>query len=220
MAPREDAWLTERLGRPVLNVEAGERPPAGGPAMLQARVPADDIGAVRALTEAGLYVVDAALTLGRERTAGPAGEGVRAGCEADRAAVLAIAARAFRFSRFHLDPGVPDEIANRVKRDWMESYFEGRRGDALFVCEHDGEVAGFLGVVDREDASGIDLVAVAPEFHGRGIGRRMCEAFLAREAPERRVVGTQAANAPSLRLYSALGFRVEAAAFNLHGHLA
>jgi len=51
---------------------------------------------------------------------------------------LDIAESAFVYSRFHLDPLVPKELANRVKREWIANYVRRQRGERLLVAEVDG----------------------------------------------------------------------------------
>jgi ribosomal protein S18 acetylase RimI-like enzyme len=227
-----DAWLSERFGYPVYTVDAdtdaktvGEALRDDAPAFYQARVGADRVDRIRLLVAAGMYPVDVTLTLGR--APGDAGEAdpaiVEAGPE-HREETLALARSAFRYSRFHLDPLVPDSIADEIKRAWVESYFEGRRGERLLVALRDGSVAGFLAVLaGREDGVEtrvIDLVAVAPEARGTGVGSALSRTFAsaARDACDALRVGTQAANVPALRLYERLGFTTVSTAYVLHGH--
>ena len=92
---------------------------------------------------------------------------------------MTIAEREYDVSRFHLDPGIPDDVARSIKRDWVDNYFTGARGDRMFVAEHDGEVAGFQLVLDTPEAAVIDLIAVA------GSGARSGDRQLPRMRPGR-----------------------------------
>src|SRR4051794_30612086 len=62
----------------------------------------------------------------------------------DKAGFLDIAETAFRFTRFHLDSLVGTSLAGRIKREWLGSYLERKRGDRLFLAKVNGEPAGFL----------------------------------------------------------------------------
>ena len=64
----------------------------------------------------------------------------------------------------------------------------------------------------------IDLVAVATEAHGRGAGSALTAAFANRYRGMPRLVGTQIANVPSIRLYSKLGFQLAKSSYVLHLH--
>ena len=227
MSVREDGWLSERFGRPVFTVDgsvAGED--VAAPGFYQARVPVEDVRAVQRLSGLGFSVVDTTLTLGRRPEPGAAPPNVVRAEPEQRDAVVEIARTAFRYSRFHLDPEVPDELANRIKADWISSYFAGTRGEHLLVAVADGEPAGFLAVIGGEEDGRtlrtIDLIAVAPAAQGRGLAKALTAAFVAESggvADEVRV-GTQAANVPATRLYESLGFALVRAQYALHRHVA
>lgn len=223
----EDAWLSVRFGHPVYTVapetdpaELAAHVAAAGRASYQAKVPSADVEAVRRLCGAGLYVVDASVTLGREPApAAPALPVVDAQAE-HAPALLEIAATAFHASRFHLDPRVSAEVAARIKRDWLQSYLDGARGVELLVALDDGVPAGFLAVLEDGGVRVIDLVAVATHAQGRGVGAALTAAFLDRSAGRcaRVRVGTQLANVGATRFYERAGFCVERTQYVLHGH--
>jgi ribosomal protein S18 acetylase RimI-like enzyme len=177
---------------------------------------------------AGFFPVDVAVTLARPPVAAapagaPACDLAPAGPE-HRDGVLAIAAAAIRGSRFHLDPLLPDGLADRIKRAWSDNCLRGLRGVGMTVALSDGAVAGFLAAGEtRRDglrARVIDLIAVHPDRQGRGIGRTLVDAFVREHGPhaDLLLVGTQAANIRSLRLYEEQGFRVAETRFVLHFH--
>lgn len=219
---REDAWLGERLGCAAWTVEPQDTPDdvlARGRGFFQAKVPAGDVARVSALEVAGFRTVDVNVMLRREAGAA-AGEdaGVREATPEDRDAVAAIAERDYAVSRFHLDPEIPDTVARAIKRDWVENFFRGGRGDRMLVVERDGRVAGFNLVLDTAEAALIDLIAVAAAARRRGAGRALV-CGLIRSSPGRPVlVGTQVANVEALRFYERLGFTVEQTQFVLHRH--
>lgn len=230
MPVHEDRWLSERLGRAVFTVEPGtpaaevvEHAAGSGPALYQAKVPTPLVDAARSLTAVGFYPVDLNLTLARapDAAARPESYEVLHALPEHADAVLAVAAACFRYSRFHLDPAIPREAADRVKRDWVESYFDGVRGDHLLVALDDGEPVGFLAVLTRARVRVIDLVGVAPSAQGRGAGRDLTAVFLseAEGACDAVEVGTQAANVPATRMYERMGFVVDRTAYVLHKHV-
>ena len=139
-------------------------------------------------------------------------------------AVLDIAESSFVHSRFHLDPLICNETANSLKRAWVENYINNKRGERLIVAIIDDVPVGFLAVlaksIDGKETRIIDLVAVGSEHQGRGVGKAMVSYFVRRYAgvcPLLRV-GTQVANAVSLRLYEKAGFLLDEATFILHAH--
>jgi ribosomal protein S18 acetylase RimI-like enzyme len=247
---REDGWLAAIVGHPVYRLEgdlagAGPRVAAHAgsqpAALYYARVDTDRVEEVRGLTAAGFAVVDVGVTLGREAREAPPGPGparpggaaggacgapgaIRAALPEDHEAAVAIAARCFRYSRFHLDPRIGRGVADRIKGEWVRSYVRKQRGEALYVALAGGRPAGFLAVLAAETGSRrvrvIDLIGVDAPAQGRGIGEALVRFFVDRyreECDELRV-GTQAANVPSLRLYEKCGFRVVRTQYVLHLH--
>jgi ribosomal protein S18 acetylase RimI-like enzyme len=232
-----DEWLSRTSGIAAFSVPqsadprtAGELLEAAGaaPAFFYAKVPVAEVAVVRQLTAAGFRVVDVNVTMEARPAAQPAANDpldVREAGAGDEAAVLAIASTCFTYSRFHLDPSIPTGVADRIKRAWVENYFRRRRGEELLVALAGGQPAGFLAVLldtrAAEPAAVIDLVGVDRAQQARGIGTRLVGAFLARwgsRVPTLRV-GTQAANAPSIRLYERMGFRFARAHYVLHAHV-
>lgn len=221
---REDAWLGERLGCSAWTVEDDDDADAlakGVPGFYQAKVPAADVARVGELEAAGFRVVDVNLTLRREPDGAiPHGSLVaRDARHEDRDAVLAIAERDYTVSRFHLDPAIPDEVARRIKRDWAENFFRGQRGDRLFVVELEDRVVGFHLVIDRPEASIIDLIAVSEPARRSGAGRALVTALLESSQARPVLVGTQVSNVGALGFYERLGFTALASQFVLHRHV-
>ena len=230
-----DAWLSEKLARPAFTVAAraaspadiaaafaSHQSPAG--AFYTAKVGMLDFAVVEALTGRGFTMVETSLTFERpiERHAPVAPVGV---CQPQwRDAVLEIAEHAFRYSRFHIDPKIDRLAANRVKREWIRSYVDGRRGDALLVAHEGGTVVGFNAMLVSDRPSGpvavIDLIGVHPDHQRRGIGRLLVDGALHyyQERCRSLEVGTQACNIPSVRLYERMGFRLIRSGLVLHRH--
>lgn len=220
-----DAWLSGLFGVPVSRIEPGaDVSTLPSPGFAYAKVPVENVTEVARLEAVGFRVVDVNMTFSRaggEITA-PVAPVVRV--EPSTApAVLAIAGSCFRYSRFHLDPAVDDALAHRIKREWVRSYAEGRRGHSLWAVFDGGNPAGFLAVLaseaDGKRRAVIDLIGVAAASQGRGFGRDLTRFFIREfSAYDELLVGTQAANAPSMRLYESCGFRASRAAYVLHRH--
>lgn len=223
-AAHSDAWLGEIMGRPVHRVEGtGDASAlangiAAQPGFFFAKVPTDRIEDVMTLSKLGFAVVDTNVTfeLVREPEA-PALE-VSEIRDGEAEAVLAIAGSAFRYSRFHLDPLVGLDLANLIKREWIQNYVLRKRGDTLLVARDGGKPIGFLAPIVAHGTAVIDLVAVATDAHGRGAGSALCSAFAAKYRGMPRIVGTQVANVPSVRLYTKLGFLLQKSSYVLHLH--
>lgn len=145
---------------------------------------------------------------------------VRDAVPADREGVIEAARRSFACSRFHLDPAIPQEVANRIKADWAGNYFEGKRGQQMVVAVAGGQVEGFLQLLHGRDGTmTIDLIAVDERHRRKGMAREMVAFAEARAKGMIRVrVGTQIANGTSIRFYENLGFRFVEAGYVFHYH--
>jgi GNAT superfamily N-acetyltransferase len=222
-ALRPDEWLSEVLGFAVYATDgSGEVPGDDGRSLTYAKIDVADTEAVARLTSQGFAVVDVNLTFAHSGDRSAVSSGVMVGpAEAEHAeALVDIAGRCFRFSRFHLDPFLAGELADRIKREWIRSYVDGRRGVELLAAVDGGTPVGFLAVLESGNARIVDLVGVAPEAQRHGAGHALVSAFVDRHSARGRElrVGTQAANVPSIRLYEGLGFSLVAAAYVLHLH--
>jgi ribosomal protein S18 acetylase RimI-like enzyme len=227
-----DEFLGRCLGKPVFRLKdaaaasaALEAARAHDDWMIEARTAVDDVPALARLTALGFRVIDTNVQLdcAPAALAGIATSSdrwsIRRAQQADRDAVRELCAAQMTTSRFHLDPRIGAQASARVKRDWVGNFFDGTRGDGLYVVDADGAVAGFLLVLVRGSLGVIDLIAVEPGVRGTGAAGALVAAW--REATpqlERIVVGTQISNTRSLRAYGKLGFRVCGATYVLHRH--
>jgi len=233
VAATEDPWLGTLLGRPALRITKGQSLDAHRAVVRRltservfatAKVPTRDVGRVVELQDLGFRVVDTALIFTRGAWSGTPERGPRYARPEDRDAVTAIAERAFLYSRFHLDPAIPKAVADRIKAAWAENYFCGARGDAMVTVEIGSQLAGFLQLLRGSNGVLIiDLIAVDPVHARKGLGRSMITFAMSNglgdgKKPASIVVGTQAANVPSVNLYEGLGFRLNSAQLVLHHH--
>ncbi len=230
-AVHDDAWLADVMSRPVFRVDgtgatddiAAHIARARG-GFYFAKVATDRIAEVDALSRLGFTVVDTNVTFELASEPEPQPTATTADVtvgdivpgEAD--AVLDIAGSAFRYSRFHLDPQIGVALAHHIKREWIRNYVLRKRGDVLLVAREGGKPCGFLAPVVAHGTAVIDLVAVATDAHGRGAGSALTAAFAARYRGMPRIVGTQVANVPSIRLYTRLGFALAKSQYVLHLH--
>lgn len=232
---RPDDWLAGALGVPAFAV--GLPPDAQSlrdamatscreaSAFFYAKVPVRELEAMAALQAAGFRLVDTQVTFEYRGAGAKEASPLRLAQSADRDSVLEIAGSCFEFSRFHQDARIGRQRADRVKREWARSCLDGTRGDGVLVAEGGGRVAGFLAVKASTDAGGtsaaIDLVGVDRPMQGRRLGTALVEAFVGRwhGRASRLLVGTQLANAASIRLYEQCGFRFRDAAHVLHAHV-
>ncbi|MEA3192947.1 MAG: hypothetical protein QOD26_1280 [Betaproteobacteria bacterium] len=219
-----DGWLTSVTG--IACYSAGAEIDAAQLAAKRdgfffTKVPVSEVTRLERFVAAGFRIVDTHVVLECAAASRREPKDVRKAIAADREPVLAIAERAFVWSRFHRDPRFPRELADRVKRAWAENCLAGKRGEEVLVVVENGMPAGFLAVLKAGNAAVIDLVAVHPERQGRKLGETLTQAFAARWAQraEKLRVGTQLANTAAMRLYERMGFRVAEAKYVLHAHV-
>ncbi|MBI5034929.1 MAG: GNAT family N-acetyltransferase [Chloroflexi bacterium] len=234
-----DSWLANIFGYPVFKVTLASeestvtansfaQAAASSAAFLYAKISTTRIDQVRTLTAHGFNVVDVNVTLDRIPALNTDSDDkqiiVRDLRADEHDAVLKIAETSFVYSRFHLDPQIPNQLANAIKRAWIKSYCQKERGERLLIAEVDGKPVGFLAVlkttINGESARVIDLITVDKAYQRQGIGRALVNFFIrdSVNAVSRLRVGTQAANIPSLQLYENLGFRIAETTFVLHAH--
>jgi ribosomal protein S18 acetylase RimI-like enzyme len=235
-----DSWLKSIFGHDVFRIsefgsESLQRDhlfsaiPKEGESFCYAKVPVGQSDVLHGFLDIGFKLVDVNITLDRESDDAHDpflnNFNIREACENDNLAVQNIAGICFTKSRFHKDPGIPKEIANQIKRCWVENYFKGERGETLIVSELNGIPAGFLAIakskINDKTIRIIDLIGVHPEFQGKGAGQQMVSFFINDSIGKCDLlrVGTQIGNFPSLHLYEKSGFFISGADFVLHAHI-
>jgi len=217
----EDAWLAAAIGRPAFRVEGVDLAEPLPDGMHTARVDTARVGDAARLTALGFYVVDTVVTFDR-----PPGDPpprlveTRRCAPQDVDAIVDLGARCFRFSRFHLDPLLGEDLGNHVNRLWVENCAAGRRGEGVIVALREGRAVGFLTMLRASGAAVIDLIGVDPGVQRSGAGESMVAAFVDAYPDVARLrVGTQVANIPSNRFYEKLGFRLAQSQYVLHAHV-
>ena len=129
----------------------------------------------------------------------------------EQAEVLEIAQNAFLASRLYQDSHISHATASQIKKDWVANYFLGQRGDHLIVARVGDKVVGFLLLVNQIT---IDLIAVSPNYHRRGMASAMIG--LANDTVGLLKAGTQLNNLASITMYQKNGFFLKQAYCVLH----
>jgi RimJ/RimL family protein N-acetyltransferase len=137
----------------------------------------------------------------------------------DLPGIEGIAESAFATSRYILDWRLDGEATQRRYRVWVQNSFADPRHEVLKATIA-GDLVGFFIVEDRPDAGAYwHLTAIAPTWQGKGIGRRLWGAMVARHhaAGQQRIETTISAhNAPVLNIYTRLGFKFDAPRMTFH----
>ncbi len=210
-----------------------------GSVFLHAKLPVEGVNAVRFVEQVGFHLIDTNVVFEKTIESSPPTGGqctLRWAVAEDGPAVVDLARRSFEYSRFHLDPRISRALADRVKAEWVRSFFAGRRGQRMALAVIDEAVVGFLLLLASESRSDpqalacanvhgqdptltIDLIATDTRCRRRGVARDMM-AFVQSQCdrPGRIRVGTQLANIPSIQLYERAGFNLAEALYVFHYH--
>lgn len=189
---------------------------AAGVECLYLFVAGAELRLVEAAARAGARLVDlrAALELDLSRREPVAGEGVRLAEAGDGPALEHAGEQLSRFSRFRADARFSPERLAEMYRIWVRQCLAG--GWVAVPAVPPGRASSFVGVRPAAGEARVELVYVAPEDSGRGLGRALIAAGLERAPGSRASVTTQAGNTAALRLYQSLGFRTRSLTAVLH----
>jgi len=207
--PREDRDLFETIRKQK-------------PVFIYSKVSVLSIDQIAFLEEQGFHLADTGIVFHKKIERGFQNNEacrIRFSTPGDQEDVRRIAHRNFKYSRFHLDPLIPQETANRLKADWAGNFFLKKRGNAMVVAEKENSVVGFLQLLFDKPSLIIDLIAVDHGNRGKKIASNMiafAESRLEGFATIR--VGTQAANQESIGLYEKMGFRIDRCYYVFHYH--
>lgn len=128
----------------------------------------------------------------------------------DLPAIESIARTAFSTSRFLIDWRLEGAASHRRYQVWVRNSFVDPAQRVLKVTI-DAATVGFFILEDRPDGAVYwHLTAIAPEWQGRGLGRQVWTAMIARHvaAGKSRIETTISAhNTPVMNIYARLGFR-------------
>ncbi len=133
--------------------------------------------------------------------------------------MLAIAGRAFRNERFHVDPRLDHSIGDQRYMNWVASCLDHPVQELYGLWEADRLVAFFVIEMKLDGTCYWHLNAVAPDAQGQGYGRRAWLTMIAlaqRNGAQRIRSSIVARNVRVLNLYAQLGFRFMPPQMTLH----
>lgn len=224
----EDFWLSKVIQKKAYKITS-IYPSSAEPSMLKeknifsyAKLETTKITQSNLLSKWGFYLVDTNLQLKLKNSDSVSNlehTGCKFASQEHKEDVLKIASAAFKYSRFHLDPQFKSDVANRIKVEWCNSYFNGIRGKQMVIFQNQEKVLGFLLLLDQgEDRWVIDLVAVSPDAQKQQIGSKMISYALGNCSIKSLTVGTQLANIASVNFYQNNGFILHNAQYVFHYH--
>ncbi|HEY6806738.1 MAG TPA: GNAT family N-acetyltransferase [Pyrinomonadaceae bacterium] len=214
------------LLRRVLN-EANRR----GIWHLNVRVDVNDLSTLHVLEETGFITVDNILTFALDLTTHELSAvehdfTIRQATidDSERAAQLAL--NIFTKDRFHSDPLINKDRADKLHAEWVRNSCKGVAADVVLSAKTDEQLLGFITCkVQRETPvefgqmiGTIVLVGCDEKARGCGIGRALISAaldWLKQQGCDVVEVGTQLRNVPASRLYQKCGFQLVGASASL-----
>lgn len=139
--------------------------------------------------------------------------------QVDLPAIENIAAHAFGFERFHVDPRLQRRLADHRYVVWVRNSL-AHPAQCLYKISDGGNLVAFFVTESKPDGLCYwHLTAVAPAFQGMGYGKRVWRQMLHFHKQEGATrIGTTIAggNTPVLNLYVRLGFRFQPPEVTLH----
>lgn len=179
-------------------------------------VDAGDLPTIRVAEDHRFRLVDLRVTYERKAedpgaVEAPAGVEFRLGGAKDIPALEAIAATAYRDSRFYADPKFKRALCDELYRVWIRKSCRDY-ADAVWVAQLRGAPVGYVTCHLRPGRLGeIGLVGVSGKARGKGLGgllTREALRWFSSKGVERVSVVTQGRNVAAQRVYQRAGFLV------------
>jgi len=137
----------------------------------------------------------------------------------DKKKIQNIAFNNFNQSRFSLDKKLKKK-SKLIKSEWINNYFKRKRGDALFLIEHNKVIAGFVLLIFNKRNLIIDLIAIDSKYQRKGLRIKLINFIQSYyyKRFKKIIVGTQSNNKASLKFYKRNKFRIFKTEMVFHKH--
>lgn len=123
-----------------------------------------------------------------------------------------LAVQAGIFSRFKVDPRIPDGRFVDLYKLWINNSVNKTIADAVLVVRKEGKAVGMVTVGRKSGRADIGLIAVDASMRGRSLGLTLVRAaqdWALKNGFEAAQVVTQGENLSACRLYEKCGYRVD-----------
>ncbi len=133
--------------------------------------------------------------------------------------LVSLALQAGAYSRFRIDPRMPDGKFVALYKRWIESSVNRKIADTVLVVRHSGRIVGMVTVGEKNGRGDIGLIAVDAGMRGKNVGVSLVRGALEWMRGKRfrfAQVVTQGENAAACRMYERCGYRVEKIEFVHH----
>ena len=162
-----DGWLSNIVGKPVYELKTfqttlKQKDFPAGQLFIWSKIPVDDIERSVCLQKLGFYIVDTNIQFSLSKKISlKNNSNLRFANSSDEPELRALAKDAFEYNRFNRDPNIPNEIASKIKEEWVGNFFLGKRGKWMIVVEENSKITGFLQLIYKnQNTIVIDLIAI------------------------------------------------------------
>jgi dTDP-4-amino-4,6-dideoxy-D-galactose acyltransferase len=114
-------------------------------------------------------------------------------------------------SRFALDPNFPNQLFEKLYREWWANSLNGQIADAILVSGEGDVIDGMVTVSARAGRGQIGLFGVDAAARGKGVGKKLLKDALdwfAINGCSTAAVVTQGENEAAMALYRSCGFTI------------
>jgi RimJ/RimL family protein N-acetyltransferase len=130
-----------------------------------------------------------------------------------------IAASAFKYERYHVDPRIDSRYGNLRYMRWIRNSFKSEKQILLKICDEKLLVGFFIIEIFQNNSAYWHLTAINPLYQGIGYGKRVWEAILywhQQNGCTKISTTISARNIEVLNLYSKLNFRFSPPEMTFH----
>lgn len=129
----------------------------------------------------------------------------------DKSELYLLAFESGRYSRFKLDPKIPQEKFELLYSKWVDNSVDKKIADKLFYIRNSQEVIGFVTLKNNDFFSTIGLIAVSKNYQGKGLGKGLllkAENYCITQNIFNLKIPTQKENILACHFYEKMGYAV------------
>ncbi len=133
--------------------------------------------------------------------------------------LISLALQSAEYSRFGVDPDIPNEKAQGLYRIWMERSLRREIAQEVLVLREGERVVGMVTLGEKSGRGDIGLIAVDASSRGKHHGQKLVRAaqqWFVTQGHDAAQVVTQGHNAPACRLYEKCGYSLEKREYFYH----
>ena len=126
----------------------------------------------------------------------------------DKKKIIDICLRNMKSSRFDLDLRIPRIKVEKIRVNWVSSYFLKLENKFIYSVLYKNKLVGLLCVLRKKKNIIIDLIAISKKYNGKGIGSAIID-NLQLQFPKLKniIVGTYKKNKNAVLFYRRYGFK-------------